>query len=240
MVNLTKGIIRLKTGETLSNRTHQGIVHVEGDNITIRNCNIDANKQYFYCIHGAKYKENGQPTTNLLIDNCRLRNSLSGGVNLHNATIQNTLVEEHDSDGIKIAPGGNVTCDTVTVQQIGAGGPTHGDAVALAGSNVIVRNSSIDGPRPHPIYNVNSIVFAKTTVALIDNILVHDCFLQGGIHTVWGDTGAQGPSTNWVVHDCTFGFELQGQPFFFTPGSTYNCYSNKWVDGTPIPDIMSS
>jgi hypothetical protein len=204
-----------------------GTVKVQANNVTIRNCRISTGGYYgIQCTFGY---------TGLLIEDCEIEGMQSAGIYGSNFTARRVHIHNSGADAIK--PGSNFVIESCYLTDLGYITTSHADGVQMvSGGDGVIRWNNFDMPHDEPGYKNSQCIIIQTNNGLIDDVVIHENWINGGGYSVQiRDKGnGYGAPTNIEITDNQFGRDYQFG-IMITDGSP-TISGNVWEDnGQPAP-----
>lgn len=175
-----------------------GHLTITAGNVTLRNCWIKGGGFWNVLVRAG---------ATLTIEDCEIGDpSQVGerGIGGDGRIIARRLYIHSVEDGIKMSP--DSIFEDCWVGNLASSRPSpHADACQNDGgaSNVVIRRCYLD---VHGAPGSTSAVMIKADLGPIDNVLVEDCYLNGGTYTVYNRRGNSGSMpVGTIVRRCTFG-----------------------------------
>lgn len=213
LTNTSGAVIVTVAGTVIENRNHTGTFDIRANNVTIRNCRINANGG-FRAIHDTTAP--GQ--TGLLVEDCEIFGATAAGVQASNITIRRCEIRDCE-DGMKA--GNNMLVEDCYLHGFGLGPNSHGDGIQISnGIGITIRNCTFDMPPGTGGYTNDICVFMKEDFGPIDNVTIDSCWINGGGWSInIGKNGSKLPSNVRIVNNL-FGRDAAFGPFSADPGVT--------------------
>ncbi len=227
-------------GTVVDGHTYTSQVSVKAHNVILRNCTFLTPVGSSYGLSNVYYDSNSQPlSTNLLVENCTFRGSLSAAVYVQYARVMNNDIQECFADAIKISTRGNCRIIGNYIARIGMTVGSHADGLQMTGgSDVMIAYNHFDIPVSFADangYNSNCCVLLQSQNAPIERILIWGNHFEGGNYTVYIKDKAPfnyPHPTRIRLNNNTFGTDYRYGPFSWGNDPWIQINGNKWDDGT--------
>lgn len=225
-------------GTTLENFS-AGLLRIQANNVTLRNCIIDGNNSTSYGVQ-ATYGATG-----LLVEHCEFRRQASAGFYGGGGIVRNSYFHDQVADGIK--PTGNLTIQSNYFECMGNGtNPSaHADGIQMTGgSNVVIEGNNLALRKYPPVPGCkNSIGIIIQTHNPIDNVSVRYNWLNGGSYTQYFTDKGEGfgapTNTQFIYNRIGIGYSVG--PLTTDGDNPTDHYGNVWDEsGTNTsPDVAT-
>ena len=195
----------VEDGTVLENFTFEGILRINANNVTIRNCVMSGVGTYAIHIYDG--------TTGTVIEDCILENMQSAAILGSNFIASRLEIRNSGSDAIKAFH--NFTIEDSWFHHLGFLEGAHADGVQMVqGSNGVIRGNHFDMAYDEEGYRNSQCIILGTNDGVIDNILIEGNWLNGGNYCLvvkdkgngWGDP------TNITIINNQFGPDYQFGP----------------------------
>lgn len=212
LVTETVGGMTIKEdGAVIENLRILGTVRVMANNVTIRNCLIDAgnraNGEEIKIWYGIQNTEDGG-FDGLLVEDCEIVGVNSAPVYASKGTFRRLDIHESNKDGIKAS--GPVLVEECWVHHVGMREGTHADCVQMqdGGSGATFRRNYMDMPFYDSVYfhgapyksNAPFIIQTQWATEDITDVTIEENWLRGGSYTIY--FGRKTKTTDAVVRNC--------------------------------------
>jgi hypothetical protein len=185
-------------GQVIENLDVTGYINVTDNNVTIRNCRIDAGLATSYCIKIAN------DVTGTVIEHCELIGSDSASIYGKRFTARYNHIHHHGSDGIKFT--GPATIEYNYIHHLGMNASSHADGIQTGGmsptGDTYIRFNNIDLPKAADggqlseegqTYRHNAAIMLQPetntspppAIWPIDGVVIEGNWLNGGNYTIY-------------------------------------------------------
>jgi len=192
-------------GTVLENFTFEGILRINANNVTIRNCVMSGAGTYGIQIYDG--------TTGTVIEDCIIENMLSAGILGSNFTASRLEIRNSGADAIKAFH--NFTIEDSWFHSLGYLDGAHADGIQMVqGTNGVIHGNHFDMPYNVEGYRNSQCIILGTNDGPIENILIEGNWLNGGNYCVVAndkDNGF-GKPTNIIMINNKFGEDYQFGP----------------------------
>jgi hypothetical protein len=182
------GLVINTPGVVIEGLDIRGMVTINADNVTLRNCRISSDSWAVVNITSG--------STGVVVENCEI-NGLSGegtrGISGQGTFLRNNI--HHTEDGIYILGSNTLIQDNyIHDLQSNWSGP-HYDGIATDGgvSNIIIRHNTVINP-----HGQTSALMLSNYFGSVSNVVVDNNWLEGGGYTVYSDGQFKGGTISGV------------------------------------------
>jgi len=228
-------------GTIVDGHTYTSQVSVVAHDVTLRNCTFLVSNNAWYGVTNVSNDSQGNPrSTNLLVENCTFRGSLSAAVYVQYARVLNNDIQECFADAIKISTKGNCRIMGNYIARLGMSVGSHADGLQMTGgSNVLIAYNHFDMPVSFADangYNSNACIILQSQLAPIERILIWGNHFEGGNYTLYinehSSSGGIPSPTRMRLNYNTFGTDYRFGPLHWDYDPLIQVNGNLWDDGT--------
>lgn len=222
-------------GTVIENFTFNGILRINANNVTIRNCVMSGEGTYGIHIYDG--------TTGTVIEDCIIENMKSAGILGSNFTASRLEIRNSGADAIKAS--NNYTIEDSWFHSLGYLESAHADGIQMRqGSNAVIRGNHFDMPYNVEGYRNSQCMIIQTGDGPIDNVLIEGNWLNGGNYCVQirdVKKAGFGAPTNVTLINNQFGTDYQFGPIISDTddmveyGNVYDVSKLSNIIVTPAP-----